>query len=261
MRWSFGFGYLLSCLACGSVATTHGDDAGHNDDAGAGGVTCQSNQLVCDNTCVDPKSDNQHCGDCTTACAPTMACSLGHCIDPTASCQAIHVLDPSKPDGPYTHAADGTQFYCDMTDGVVQYDELGFAAYNAVNPGFTIVTAADLQNPVIQKAFIWLFNHQNGGGITLTAFSSSNCCWTSSALGGTRLEFGASLIFSVVQGVEHCGAAFSVGDLVSFERANPTPREIAPNPLPADYFMQHPATDVSGICTDGNNPAYFFKRH
>lgn len=254
-----GFVYLLLCVACGAVKGASTTDGGAPGD-GSAGVVCQSNQLVCGNTCVDPKSDNQHCGDCTTACSSATSCSLGHCIDTTASCQVIHLLDPSKPDGPYTHAADGTQFYCDMTDGAVQYDELGFGPYNATTPGFTITTVADLQNPVIQKAFVWLFNHQNGGGIALTAYTSNNCCWTTSTAGGTRLKLGGSIVFSVVGGVEHCGMAFAVGDLVSFERADLTPREIAPKPLPADYFIQHPATEFVG-CGDGNNPAYFFKRH
>jgi stigma-specific protein Stig1 len=249
------FAYLLTCLACGSVISPKAGDAASD------GPACQSNQLECDNTCIDPMSDNLHCGDCGTACTATTACSLGHCIDPTASCQTIHALDPTKPNGPYTHAADGKQFYCDMTDGVVQYDELGFGPYNAAVPGFTIVNAADLQNPVIQKAFIWLFNHQNGGGITLTTFSSANCCWTSSAAGGVRLEFGASLLFIAIQGTETCGVSYTTGQLISFERVNVTPRDFAPNPLPDDYFARNPATDVSGICGDSNNPAYFFKRH
>jgi len=255
MRRVVWFSYLLSCMACGSVVSPKAGDAGGD------GPVCRSDQLECDNTCVDPMSDNLHCGGCATACSSTTSCSLGHCIDTTASCQTIHALDPTKPNGPYTHAADGKQFYCDMTDGAVQYDQLGFGPYNAALPGFSIVTATDLQNPVIQKAFIWLFNHQNGGGVTLTSFTSSNCCWTSSTAGGTRLEFGASLIFIAFQGAEDCGSTYTAGNIISFERADATPREIAPNPLPDNYFVQHPATDVPGICGDGNNPAYFFKRH
>jgi hypothetical protein len=32
-----------------------------------------------------------------------------------------------------------------------------------------------------------------------------------------------------------------------------------PSPLPTDYFVTHPAT-TQAICSDSNNPAWFFKR-
>jgi len=33
-------------------------------------------------SCVDPQTDEAHCGDCATACAPSQACTSGHCECP-----------------------------------------------------------------------------------------------------------------------------------------------------------------------------------
>ncbi|HJZ87663.1 MAG TPA: hypothetical protein VKN99_20955 [Polyangia bacterium] len=41
---------------------------------GDGGLT-----LSCDNMCVDPQIDHDHCGDCYTTCAAGQVCRQGSC--------------------------------------------------------------------------------------------------------------------------------------------------------------------------------------
>jgi hypothetical protein len=50
-----------------------------------GGIcVCQPDTpTVCDNVCVDLKTDDDHCGDCATKCPATSVCSDGKCSAPT----------------------------------------------------------------------------------------------------------------------------------------------------------------------------------
>jgi len=59
---------LLGAAACGSVA--------QKPDAGP---PCPAGLAACGAVCVNPQSDNLHCGDCDTACEAGYACSAGQC--------------------------------------------------------------------------------------------------------------------------------------------------------------------------------------
>ena len=45
------------------------------------GTTCNSPMIVCGGSCVDTKTDAQHCGGCTTACASGQTCSESLCCN------------------------------------------------------------------------------------------------------------------------------------------------------------------------------------
>jgi len=47
--------------------------------------TCPSGQTLCDGTCIDMQSDNQHCGTCGNVCNSSEPCSEGTCLSWTGS--------------------------------------------------------------------------------------------------------------------------------------------------------------------------------
>jgi len=49
--------------------------AGCNDDV----EYCQTDQLRCEGTCVDPQNDPKHCGTCDTVCPTGQVCTAGSC--------------------------------------------------------------------------------------------------------------------------------------------------------------------------------------
>jgi Stigma-specific protein, Stig1 len=212
---------------------------------------------MCDGVCTDLTTDERHCGGCTTSCTNQQGCLAGSCVDATASCTVIRALDPNAISGSYTHEANGTQFFCDMTNNL-QYDELGYGQFNVAHAGFEIITGAMLTDPVAQQAFVFLFNHQAGGGILLDpGFTATNCCLTTGA--GVRLVLGGSLLFTAVVGATDFSCGVSHTDpKYTFKRVNGG--AVANAPMPADYFTQFPPVDDNAQCADGNNPALFFKR-
>jgi hypothetical protein len=50
------------------------------DGAGSCVSVCSSSQLWCSNTCVDPDTNNSHCGVCGQSCAAGLLCSGGECV-------------------------------------------------------------------------------------------------------------------------------------------------------------------------------------
>jgi hypothetical protein len=246
------FAISVVLLGCGKVSGTP-DASG-----GIDGATCPGDEVVCDSDgCVEVMTDERHCGDCTTSCTNQQGCLAGDCVDATESCARIKALDPNAIDGPYTHVATGKQFFCDMARGV-QYDQLAMGQYDATYPGYQFAGAAELVDPIVQQAFIFLFNHQGGGMVTLTpAWPSTNCCFASKAAGGEWLRFGANLLFVAKFGVpqQACGGTFS-DPKYSYQHAG---ADFPAVPLPADYFQIRPVT-TDTTCGNGANPAFFFKR-
>lgn len=69
-------------LPPGTDGGSHSDpDASLTPDSGG---ACTTPLLECEGGCVDPTSDEAHCGDCATACAPAETCVEGACRDLTA---------------------------------------------------------------------------------------------------------------------------------------------------------------------------------
>ena len=248
---------MLVVFACGKVSDSDPDGGGGRD-GNVDGATCPGDEVVCDaDGCVDVLTDERHCGDCTTSCTNQQGCLAGDCVDATESCARIKELDPNAIDGPYTHVATGKQFFCDMTRGV-QYDQLSLGQYNVAYAGHKLAGLTEMSDPVIQKAFTFLFNHQGGGMITLTpAWTDVNCCIAASAAGGVFLKFGPQYAFPAKFGVAALACNQSLTDAkYSFQRAGV---EYAPVPLPADYFTTNPVT-TDTTCSTNGNAAFFFKR-
>lgn len=51
-------------------------------DSDGAAPTCGDEQTMCGSSCVDLRSDAQHCGDCATACSGATACVSGYCVTP-----------------------------------------------------------------------------------------------------------------------------------------------------------------------------------
>lgn len=73
---------VLSFAACGDNAPDR-DNAGNGSgsgkmdagiDAPPDALECSNTQLMCSGQCVDPKTDEAHCGDCTTTCGTDETC-------------------------------------------------------------------------------------------------------------------------------------------------------------------------------------------
>jgi hypothetical protein len=252
---------LVVCfLGCGQV-----EKAGHDAtidspavaiDAAPDAFTCQGTLMACGNACFDLTTDNNHCGMCTKMCLSNEGCSAGSCIDATASCLNIKALNPNAPSGPYIHSTDNAQFFCDMSKPTpVQYDALAMGRYNATYTGYSIINAAQLTDPVIQQAFIWAFNKQNGMP-ALETWSPGNVCATASPAGGSRLEFAASLLFPS-QGMTQTNM-LTAGALYGEDLVNHGPTFMIA-PLATSFFTTYPPSEAAN-CADSNNPALFFKK-
>ncbi|MFT5992034.1 MAG: hypothetical protein ACI82G_001029, partial [Bradymonadia bacterium] len=91
---------LLLAAACGDGGSKPGDadsadgdtdslvdvgdtDSGDTDVADTGSL-CPGSAISCDDECVDPLTDESHCGNCATQCAPGDECVAGVCACPEA---------------------------------------------------------------------------------------------------------------------------------------------------------------------------------
>ncbi|HEX3001464.1 MAG TPA: zinc-ribbon domain-containing protein [Methanoregula sp.] len=43
-------------------------------------LICASDRLLCNGTCIDPKTDSTHCGTCATTCTNGQTCINGNCM-------------------------------------------------------------------------------------------------------------------------------------------------------------------------------------
>ena len=173
----------------------------------------------------------------------------GHCADVTADCHAIKAYNSSATDGMYAHLPTGQSFYCDMTNGGVQYETLTYTNYNIPPTGMTLITGADLATAGQAKAFIALYNFQ-GGVNTTAAFSVGNCCTSTSTT--ARLQFGAAS----VRPNGTCGGPYGPGlILVSLNGTAPVNL-----PMPPDFFTTNVPSDGTQCGDAGNNPGLFWKK-
>ena len=71
----------------GAGATSNGSGAASGTGSGGGstgvpddpGLTCEAAEKLCAENCVDPMSDDAHCGDCNQACERDTSCIEGEC--------------------------------------------------------------------------------------------------------------------------------------------------------------------------------------
>src|SRR4030095_14302006 len=117
------------------------------------------------------------CSNGDGCCPPS--CTISNDSDCTTSCLGILQSNPSATDGPYQILENMVMVnvYCDMTHGGVTYRELAFGDHLLKCTSYTKVSVADLQDPVIQQAFIYLYNQQGSALNNLdTSFMTGNCC-------------------------------------------------------------------------------------
>jgi hypothetical protein len=253
---------LLMVAACGKVEVVGdggGGDAAADGPRSDGPAACVAPETMCGAACVDEQTDDSNCGMCGSACVTNTGCLAGDCVDSTASCAVILALDPTKPSGPYMHAADGHQFYCDMSHGPTQYEQLAIGEYSVVHTGYDFVTAADLGEPVLQQAFVWLYNHQ-GGLATIATWTPGNCCVKDGMTAGEYLTLGGSYLFIATAGAteaQYCGTSMTAAQY-AFYLAN---LNVYPgDPIATTSFGTYAAAEATG-CGDSANAAMYWQRH
>ncbi len=178
------------------------------------------------------------------------------------SCLTIKTADPISPDGPYT-INPGTgpiQVYCDMTHGGITYEQLAQGNHLSTYAGYTQVSIADLQDAVIQQAYIWLYNNQNSSIINIDmTFTTGNCCIMAADSGTSMLALGlANYVYpATTANISACNSQYLDA---AYRFLIVTPNVYSPAPMPTDFFTTYPAQPVAN-CSVDNNPAWFFKKY
>jgi hypothetical protein len=248
---------LALFAGCGNVASNKVD--AHVDGPDPDGFGCPTTQLACSNTCIDPMTDNAHCGTCDNACqAIGSTCMAGHCVDTITSCAEIHMLAPSATSGFYT-LHDGSQVYCDMIN-VQTFEAVGFGQYDVAHTGWTMVSLADLQNATMQSVFITLYNQQ--GGLKLVEpWKDNNCCFMFDN-STNNLMLQAKLIYPLVIGTtaNECNVMHTAPLYTWQVQTSPAVTNTAAS-LPGNYFTTFPPTGVAQCSVMQANPAFFWRKH
>jgi len=250
---------------CGASDDCQGANGGDTCDPGficsAGSCehTCAWPTVNCDvGYCVDTDNNPEHCGSCYMACDAEEVCIEGECKKMSLdSCLAILNAGYSVGDGVYTIENVG-EVYCDMTNGGWTYEALGFGGYNSTYEDWTLVSSTMLQDAVIQAAFIWAYNSQDGLINIVPGWNSGNCCFKDGDVAGSYVTFGGSYLYPANYGTSslNCSGGYD-GNLMWFYRN--TDQVNAP-PIPEDYFATFPVSTTTA-CDDADNPAFFFKRY
>ena len=213
---------------------------------------CQSGEMVCGGVCANVMTSDVHCGNCTTQCAPSQSCMAGSCVDRFVDCKAVKMANPSATDGVYSNGTTNTSFYCAYTTNT-QYDFRVNSYLQTPAGGYSVVRATDFNDANFVRAFIGIYN-ADAGFKAVDAFTPNNCCMSVAA--GTRYEFGAQILFTGIGTSSYCNTAISPGMFITFGRNGAS----YGGTLPSNYFTSFPATEATGICSDGNNAAFYVKR-
>ena len=233
----------VALIACGKVGTS---EKAAVDAPDPDALTCPAEQLACSGACADPMTDPDHCGACDGTCTTAEDCVAGHCTDTTASCFEIKQLNPAATDGTYTHRADGSVFFCDMTD-MMEYDELDMLEFDIAHTGYTLATPADLQTPILQAAFIALYNAQHGLKVT-TPWTSVNCCFKADTALTTNMFFlSGSNVQPSAASATLCNPAGGYLTTTTYQLEIQVGAVFGTDPLADDFFTTHPATAVAAV--------------
>ena len=103
-----GDGKGSDVMGSGSAA---GSDAGSDGSGSDGsGSNCNSPDITCGSACIDPNTDNTHCGGCGVDCTlNSKVCSTGHCCDSTQDWDTSLCCDAGKV---FTAPTTGTTNVC-----------------------------------------------------------------------------------------------------------------------------------------------------
>ena len=182
---------------------------------------------------------------------------------PVASCAAELERTPGAADGVYSiDRGDGAEdVYCDMGNGGVTYQSLAFGNSFSTYADHEGATAADLAEPAVQQAFIYLYNRQGSAALNLdVGYNSGNCCFRGAgAAAGTVLVFGADHYLYPADTTVNTANCNTTYGAASYRFMFGDKEIYPPAPLPSDYFTTNPPGELVN-CTDDNNPGFFFKR-
>ena len=219
---------------------------------------CTSNDLCNNGTCGGQPVTQCMNGD---SCYPP-SCTIQNDNDCTTSCLGILQSNPSATDGPYQILENMVMVnvYCDMTHGGVTYRELAFGNHLGSYTSYTKISVADLQDPVIQQAFIYLYNLQGGALNNLdTTFMTGNCCIKlAEHLNQNQfLQLGSSYIYpATVQNVQFCNTNYPDPQYRFWLAVT---AQMSPVTMPTNYFQLNPAT-TSTACSNSSNPGWFWRK-
>jgi hypothetical protein len=133
--------------------------------------------------------------------------------------------------------------------------------YTASFSGFTMVSVADLNDPVIQQAFVFLYNEQGSALNNLNpGWNSGNCCikLAEHISSFSYLTIGGEYLYPAsVMNVMNCNGGYFDPQyrfiLADFSFT------FSPAPMPTNYFQLNPA-GTTNLCSDSNNPAWFWRK-
>jgi hypothetical protein len=184
------------------------------------------------------------------------------------TCADIHDADRTLGDGSYAifpSAGFGypTTVYCDMTNGGVTYEAMGFGQWDAYYPGWQRLGVADIADPIIQDAFLTLYAQQ-GGLLNLNVGGTSyNCCFRADA--DNVYTFGGSYLYPADVNSDdissNCGGPYD-GALMWIHTAPLSGYADTMDPrVSSTYFDNYPAS-AGDYCYDpAGNPSFFMKRY
>jgi hypothetical protein len=275
----------LVLFACGKVAEV--PDASPIDGP-LDAFSCAAPMLACAAACVDPMTDTKNCGGCGITCLSGVEqCQAGVCIDTAMTCADV-AADPDATDGSWTlldgtvlncdvsggtcaemlaknqslpngtfTKTDGTTIDCDMQDGGLQIIGLGFGAYNAVTPGYALISLADFQNPVLQQFFVKYYNAQ-GGMALIAGFQSGDCCFRyDQSTGSNTLQLGTSYVLpATTAGVEQCNvvpAAYGALETLELSATG-----VVLPPMGSDFFTTNAPGTATTCGVPSTNPGAFW---
>jgi hypothetical protein len=217
------------------------------------GETCQTG-MCANGTPITQCSNGDGC------CPPS--CTISNDTDCSTSCLGILQSNPSAPDGPYQIFEGMTMVnvYCDMTHGGDTYRELAFGNHLGTYPGYSLVSVADLQDSVIQQAFIYLYNQQGSALNNLdTSWTTGNCCIKLAEHVNLNnfLQLGSSYIYPASMANQaDCNSMYPNPQYRFYLT---TANQVSPNPMLSNYFLVNPAGTTS-ICSNSLNPGFFWKK-
>lgn len=115
----------------GNNTTGDNNTTGQNNTTGSNNANCFGNEVFCDGRCIDPMTENDHCGACGNSCGAAASCSAGVCecgegandcngdIGTTGSdgCECVGTCDGQQ--CVVTECDVDTAFSCSNDDGTV----------------------------------------------------------------------------------------------------------------------------------------------
>jgi hypothetical protein len=171
------------------------------------------------------------------------------------SCAQVFANNPAAGSGLF-YTAGGVPMFCDAANPTLTLSGLYFGRSNvSQGSGYQLVTLAQLQTPIDQSAFIALFDAQAGMKL-IEGWTAGSCCIKYSATAdGTFLGFGSQSIEPIADnGTVECGG--DIADPIYGFALGGTTDEVGT--LQPGFFTTLAPQSITS-CTDGDNPAFYWR--